>query len=567
MITLYFVALHALFSHAWALSQDVEPDSASSVSPTLNTLPSQSAMLTQTSPVSAFPGGELNASEIELPTLCNSTEYADMANLSELNLQQDGSTENSTDDCRFMSFEEWKKHKEKEEEVVQLIASEASETSVAIANSLELHTPVSSVVQSLQEEIDQGKTYKDKFNYASLDCAATIVKTNSDAKGAAAILREVKDSYLLNKCSTTNKFVVIELCQDILVTSVVMGNFELFSSMFKTVKFSVSDRFPVTSGWHELGEFEAENIRDVQIFDIENPLIWARYLKVEILSHYGNEFYCPISLVRVHGTTMMEEFKSSESVEETSAVKTLFSSEKTGYAEAVPNYSADFGPMDEECRVVLPYLALNEFLRDQNSTEVCEVPLSHDSATSIESSGAKTTEESLFRNIVKRLSLLESNASLSLLYVEEQSKLLSNAFTTMERRQSARLENVLQQFNQSFSAHTQFLHQTLQKIKQEAQLSVDNHQVWTNEMIKTFDIKTLHFTQELSFQRKIIIVDTIIILLLVAYVFISRELLLSEDTSDSESHSEKKSAKSVHQFPANQGKKMKQQKKKNKRLP
>lgn len=104
-------------------------------------------------------------------------------------------------------------------------------------------------------DIDPGKVYKDKFNYASSDCAATIVKTNNNAKGASAILVENKDSYLLNQCSILNKFVVIELCQDILVDSVVVGNFEFFSSMFRNLKFSVSDRFP-TQTWEVLGHFE-----------------------------------------------------------------------------------------------------------------------------------------------------------------------------------------------------------------------------------------------------------------------------------------------------------------------
>ncbi len=47
-------------------------------------------------------------------------------------------------------------------------------------------------------------------------------------------------------------------------------------------------------------------------FGVENPLIWARYVRVELLTHYGMEYYCPISLFRVHGTTMMEEFKNQE---------------------------------------------------------------------------------------------------------------------------------------------------------------------------------------------------------------------------------------------------------------
>jgi len=37
--------------------------------------------------------------------------------------------------------------------------------------------------------------------------------------------------------------------------------------------------------------------------------VWARYLKVEHLTQYGNEFYCPVTLLRLHQATMMEELK------------------------------------------------------------------------------------------------------------------------------------------------------------------------------------------------------------------------------------------------------------------
>jgi len=156
---------------------------------------------------------------------------------------------------------------------------------------------------------DAGKTCKERSNYASFDCAATVLKTNSECKGATSVLVENKDSYLLNECSARNKFLIVELCNDILVDTVVLANFEFFSSMFRTFRVSVSDRYPVKlDKWRELGTFEARNSRQVQAFLIENPLIWARYLRIEFLTHFGNEFYCPVSLLRVHGTTMMEEF-------------------------------------------------------------------------------------------------------------------------------------------------------------------------------------------------------------------------------------------------------------------
>ena len=66
--------------------------------------------------------------------------------------------------------------------------------------------------------------------------------------------------------------------------------------------------------WRDLGTFEARNTREVQAFLIEHPQIWARYLRIEFLTHYGSEYYCPISLLRVHGTTMLEEIRPQEEV-------------------------------------------------------------------------------------------------------------------------------------------------------------------------------------------------------------------------------------------------------------
>ena len=162
---------------------------------------------------------------------------------------------------------------------------------------------------------DAGKTCKERSNYASFDCAATILKTNKEAKSASAILIENKDSYMLNPCSASNKFIIVELCDDILIDTLVLANYEFFSSIFRTFRVSVSDRYPVKlDRWKVLGTFEARSSRSVQAFLIEQPLIWARYLRIEFLTHFGTEYYCPVSLLRVHGTTMMEEFRHQEEV-------------------------------------------------------------------------------------------------------------------------------------------------------------------------------------------------------------------------------------------------------------
>ena len=158
---------------------------------------------------------------------------------------------------------------------------------------------------------DAGTTSKERFNYASFDCAATVLKTNPECKGTNSILVENKDSYMLNACSAKNKYIIVELCNDILIDTIVLGNFEFFSSTFRTFRVSISDRYPVKlDKWRELGTFEARNTRDVQAFLVENGLIWARYLRIEFLTHYGNEYYCPVSLLRIHGKTMMDDYRN-----------------------------------------------------------------------------------------------------------------------------------------------------------------------------------------------------------------------------------------------------------------
>ncbi|KAK9379411.1 UNC-like C-terminal-domain-containing protein [Kockiozyma suomiensis] len=159
---------------------------------------------------------------------------------------------------------------------------------------------------------------KNKSNYASFDCASTIISSNPEMRGASSILVENKDSYMLNPCNAPNKFVIIELCQDIQIDTVAFANYEFFSSMVREFRISVSDRYPVKAGgWKLLGDFEAANAREIQNFEIENPMIFAKFLKIEFFSHWGDEFYCPLSVVRVYGTTEMEEYKYQEELTHT----------------------------------------------------------------------------------------------------------------------------------------------------------------------------------------------------------------------------------------------------------
>uniref|UniRef100_A0AAY4D5J0 SUN domain-containing protein n=1 Tax=Denticeps clupeoides TaxID=299321 RepID=A0AAY4D5J0_9TELE len=143
-----------------------------------------------------------------------------------------------------------------------------------------------------------------KNNYASVECGAKILSANSEAKSTSAILMENMDIYMLNPCSTKIWF-VIELCEPIQVKQLDIANFELFSSTPKDFLVSISDRYP-TNKWIKLGTFHARDERTVQSFPLDEQL-YAKYVKVELQSHFGSEHFCPLSLFRVFGTSMVEE--------------------------------------------------------------------------------------------------------------------------------------------------------------------------------------------------------------------------------------------------------------------
>ena len=93
-----------------------------------------------------------------------------------------------------------------------------------------------------------------------------MLAANLEATAHTSILIGNKDQYMLNKCSAS-KFVEVELCEDILVDTIVLANFEFFSSMFKDFRVYVSDRYPPReSGWKLLGQFTGQNVRDFQVY-------------------------------------------------------------------------------------------------------------------------------------------------------------------------------------------------------------------------------------------------------------------------------------------------------------
>ncbi|EIT72593.1 hypothetical protein AO1008_03659 [Aspergillus oryzae 100-8] len=394
---------------------------------------------------------------------------------------------------------------------------------------------------------DAGTTCKERFNYASFDCAATVLKTNPECKGSSSVLVENKDSYMLNECRAKNKFLILELCDDILVDTVVLANYEFFSSIFHTFRVSVADRYPAkTDQWRELGVYEARNTREIQAFAVENPLIWARYVKIEFLTHYGNEFYCPLSLVRIHGTTMLEEYKHDGETnrgDEEAAAEAL---------EPSPH------PVDVEVKDVAQQPLTTVALPDEPTNgptatieaqgscshhETVRQDAAHESeiksvsspkeessipSESVRPSGTQppssnpTTQESFFKSVNKRLQMLESNSTLSLLYIEEQSRILRDAFSKVEKRQLAKTSTFLENLNVTVLNELRQFREQYDQVWKSVALEFEHQRIQYHQEIHSISAQLGVLADELVFQKRVSVIQSIMILFCFALVLFSR---------------------------------------------
>lgn len=514
---------------------------------------------------------------------------------------------------------------------------------------------------------DAGKTCKERFSYASFDAGATVLKTHQGAKNSKAVLIENKDSYMLSECKTQNKFLVIELSEDIWIDTLVLANYEFFSSMLRTFRVSVSDRWPVkTDKWKDLGVYEARNSREIQAFLIENPQIWARYIRIEFLTHYGKEYYCPLSLVRVHGTRMLESWKDTEAnndddeeadedpeegfvpeaVAEIIQTKSTVmqavhvtvgsQTEPTGLyttrdvqreempmethlkppptptslwkkpiarefemlsirpldlcypsdtpehiltsQAAVENESYNFkttmkvppspemistaftdngitssslsftGPSAQqtlsEVKASLASTSLTQETHESSkviqdsshptiptSSTTIIVNKSQDATSTNKTRGTNTSsgsaslptiQESFFKAVSRRLQLLETNSTLSLKYIEEQSKMLREAFLRVEKRQLQKTTDFLENLNSTVLTELRVFRQQYDEIWQSTVISLESQREESRREILAISARLNILADEVVFQKRMSIIQSVLLLLCLGLVIFSR---------------------------------------------
>ncbi|BFZ53065.1 hypothetical protein PYCC9005_000088 [Savitreella phatthalungensis] len=501
----------------------------------------------------------------------------------------------------FLSFEKWKEAQriEIQKADIRPLFSQTSAPAETAAVSLQTMVPVSTVSSSAaaaRPSAVEVSEKKDRFNHASFDCAASIIDHNSEAKGATNVLKQTKDYYMLNSCRAHRQFLVVELCNDILVDTIQLANYELFSGVFRDVSFSVSAKYPPgPEGWTHLGNFTAAHVRRTQSFTIQNPLIWARYLTVELLSHYGNEFYCPLSLVRVFGKTMMEEYKQEELAGAQAGTMVVASpdvidpaaspvpllplqqimidSDKLDalshdmaadllpissaiqaatmelQASVVPSTTqpavtpAILTPIKQEsvpvptcprpnddhllratCAADLPITARDAFtVRAPSRTSIFRaITTEFAAAAAAPPQQSPPLQESIYKQINKRLNLLEVNATLTMRYIEAQSALLARSFSQLSSSQARHLTSFLEHVNATIFARTESLRQDYQELYLSAVSKMEGtrrrHEL---DLERTsFRVDVLH--EELVFFKRLGIFQTLLTLVLLALVFTGR---------------------------------------------
>ncbi|KAK4448590.1 UNC-like C-terminal-domain-containing protein [Podospora aff. communis PSN243] len=538
------------------------------------------------------------------------------------------------------------------EKVSELASSSSGEPTPHPGNEVEEPVLHEDGVAPYYRSKDAGKTCKERFSYSSFDAGATILKTSPGAKNPKAILVENKDTYMLLECRTKNKFVIVELSDDILVDTVVLANFEFFSSMIRQFRVSVSDRYPVKlEKWVDLGTFEARNTRDIQAFLVEHPQIYTKYIRIEFLSHYGNEYYCPVSLLRVHGTRMLDSWKEQshdddvEQIEGTRPQEALIDSNQTDtQADAAPsnttennnpytsvvemglspwqpvfyyNFSEEtcvlWSPTTEDPTPVSvgadhnhsapaghrenvtvpspqatvpseagrspgsasgPAAAAQQVAsqsqqtsipsagssaqpqkvahvsgdgstsntqsskhstartdgssdgsssRSSGTTTASSVTASRNkTASSSASSASPTVQESFFKTVTKRLQLLESNTSLSLQYIEEQSRFLQEALLKMEKKQAGRVDSFLDNLNKTVLAELRTIRTQYDQIWQSTVIALETQREQSQREIVALSGRVAVLADEVVFQKRMAILQSVLLLSCLVMVIFSR---------------------------------------------
>ena len=125
------------------------------------------------------------------------------------------------------------------------------------------------------------------------------MKFSDDAKNAHHLISRSNDEYLLSECSKQVWF-TIELCETIKVVRFELENHELYAGSPRELGISVATKYSTSArNWVALGNFTSTGQKKAAE-SFENPRgnVFGKFVRVEILSYYGEEHYCTLTSLR-----------------------------------------------------------------------------------------------------------------------------------------------------------------------------------------------------------------------------------------------------------------------------
>ncbi|CAG9465748.1 unnamed protein product [Pedinophyceae sp. YPF-701] len=197
---------------------------------------------------------------------------------------------------------------------------------------------------------------RERINYASKSNGAKVLAYNPEVKNAGSLLSEDSNSYLLSPCSAPERWVMVELTQEVSLDTIVLEDHEMHSSRVKD--FEVYGRqsrptvrqsrgpLPDLSGWVLLGQFRAKNMHSrPQNFAVSGHA-WVKFLLVRFLNHYGNEVNCCLSSLKAYGVGEYENLQQELDLAEREMedLRSAFSGERKEETPKTPEAPAQQPP-------------------------------------------------------------------------------------------------------------------------------------------------------------------------------------------------------------------------------
>lgn len=133
-----------------------------------------------------------------------------------------------------------------------------------------------------------------------------------------------------------------------------------------------------------------------------------------------------------------------------------------------------------------------------------------------------TIQESFFKAVSRRLQLLEANSTLSLKYIEEQSRILREAFSKVEKKQLHKTTTFLDAINGTVLAELRVFRQQYDEIWQSTVISLESQREESRREILAISARLNILADEVVFQKRMSIVQSLLLLLCLGLVIFSR---------------------------------------------